>query len=261
MDDDNKTLQGCVELNVKQNTDEWQNARKGFLGVQIGGSGIGAAAGVNLHCKRSTYFSNHLWGEPEEKDKKEKERKEAAFRHGHLCEPYNATLYTEWTGNQVRECGIHIPVPAHNPYFQEKDDLYFAVSCDRIGPQIDLECKCPVSARSFKQYYEDRIDLSYLAQVHLQMAVRQRDCIHFMVTLYEQKPNNTYLLRKAILYEIEFSQDFWQFIYRRARDLAELMWLVSSGEMLPSEIDKDQLDLDTEIGDIPAVNYRVIRRL
>lgn len=126
---------------------------------------------------------------------------------------------------------------------------------------MDLECKCPVSERSFQSYYEDRIDFSYLAQVHLQMAVRQRERIHFMVTLYEPKPRNTYLLKKAVLYEIEFSQAFWDFIYERARDLAELMLLVASGEMSYEEAIQEQLDIDTDIKKIPPVQYRVLRKL
>lgn len=233
------------EIRVVQNTDAWKEARKGPLRISIGGSGIGAAAGLNQHMSRSEYFSLQLHDTQVEQTE--------AMKHGHRFEALNAQLYVEWTGNKVSECGVHVPDPANNPLFQEGDDLYFCASLDRVGKEVDLECKCPVSLNSFNQYYCDRIDYSYLAQVHLQMAIRRRKRIHFMVTLYDKDSGQ---LVKALLYEIDFSLDFWNFIYRRAREVAEALFL-----NLYSTETESIADIDTDIKDIPEVTYRLLRSI
>lgn len=237
----------ALEVKVKQNTEQWLAARKGQLRVAIGGSGIGAAAGLNQHMSRSAYYQSQI--------NQEKVEENEAMRHGHLFEQKNADLYARWTNNRVRECGVHFPDPSVNSLFQEMDDRYFCVSLDRAGEVVDLECKCPFSENSFRQYYEERIDFSYLAQVHLQMAVRGRERIHFMVTLYDPRTSR---LKKAVLYEIYFSREFWRFIYERARPVAENLFIHFYDH--GNTDDLTIADLDTEMDDIPAVRYRALKK-
>jgi len=212
----NEISSGYTPIDVEQNTNEWLLLRQGPLECRIGSSEIGVAAGLSRWKTAEQFLVDRVARESVESN--------AAMQHGHHFEPLAAKAYTLETGREVRDAGYMLPCALHNRYFDLPGDcVRFGCSLDRLGDEVDLEIKCPFSQRSFERYYATGIQLSHLAQLHLQMALRQRSQIHYVACLFDR---NTEKLLKMRLSVVHFNEHFWRFIYCRARLVSSVIYEV-----------------------------------
>lgn len=233
------------EFDIEQNTNEWLEMRLGPVGSRINSSEIGKATGLSRWDPPASFYLMRC-------GLTEKPEANAAMNKGHLMEDACARKYEEITGRTMRDGGYCTGSHALYPrLFAEQDDRHrFGASVDRRclpsdDYKCDLECKCPATPASYLRYYaDDTIQWTHLAQMHMQMAVRGHDTIHYMVTLFD---DDTKELMACVLREVQWSETLWQWMAARARRMSVALTAVLVGgadaeEVAPLEI--VQIDLN-----------------
>jgi len=240
------------------NSKDWLEKRKGRVGVAVGSSAMGAAAGISPYKSRNEVVRELVYGS--------KFKGNDATAHGHKYEALCASRWSAITQIKSFEVGICRPT-ANNPKFNAKCQPgypYFGVSVDRWAcatckdPVPDMrkhvsckgfkviECKCPFSQRSFENSYDRKIKDEHLAQIHLQMAVIGIREIDYMVALISSKG----YVQQERLATVRFSDEFWDWIYPKALEVA----LVSVSSLWSGK----EPELVEEMGEMPprvSVNW------
>lgn len=205
---------------VKQNTDEWLTLRRGPLLSRINSSEAGAAAGLSPFQSPSEFFRGRVLSAGGPKFSVEAKRR---MEKGHLLEDECAKACSLLMGGmEFKNGAYHTASAAATPHTfkDDLDELFFGCSVDRLGDNIDLECKCPWDENSFDRYYRHGIQNSHVAQLMLQMAVRGYSSILYMVALFSNDDERT--LQDFVLRKVYWDQELWDgFLYPRLRHMAE----------------------------------------
>lgn len=196
-----------IEYIVEQNTQEWLDLRRnGNNNCRVNGSDAAYILNLCVQYKSSLQLfheirTHHVWEGNE------------ATENGHAREDDAAQLYMKVTGNKVRVCGYCVPDPAINPNFVKGDDFYFGASLDRIGEECDLEVKVPFH----RLYKNNEVNPIHFAQLHVQMAIRNRKRIHYIAAHYNKENGE---LEGYFIREVYFNQNFWNIIYKSMKEFA-----------------------------------------
>lgn len=231
---------------IDQNTDQWLKLRSGewcqclkgresncehtHSSCRIGASELATVCGLNPFADPISALEKRIRGISWNGN--------AATRHGHEWELPSATLYDKIerliNPNSINttQSGYWIcnPTGAESIYhFKTGDDAYFGASLDRISDKMDVEIKCP-----FKNMYT-QVPIYYLPQVHMQMAIRNRNSMRFFVVKWENIDIPTFnetlmqemagtnqshpnmIPRFIELWHIKFSYELWKYMLPRAR--------------------------------------------
>lgn len=206
---------------VEQNTEEWFALRRGPLLSRINSSEAGAAAGLSPFQNPNEFFRDRVLCAAGARHSAEAAKR---MEKGHLLEEECAQACAVLLdGVADFEAGAyHTADASTNPncFKDELDQLFFGCSVDRLGVEFDLECKCPWDQNSFDRYYRHGIQNSHVAQLMMQMAVRGRKSILYMVALYSNDEEHT--LQDFVLRKVYWNQELWEnFLYPRIRYMAE----------------------------------------
>ncbi len=183
----------------------WLEIRRNFgNNCRVNGSDAGKIAGLCSQTSPEQHFFSIL--------NKDKFEGNAMTRKGHLFEPKIADLYAYIMDVELEVSGYCTP-SNDNPNFKPGDAFFFGCSLDRKrkdgGP--DVEIKAPYHAM-----YKEEIKPSHMAQLQLQMAVRNKPCIHYIAAFYENidKEKEIYGgLKDFFIIKVYFNQEYWQRLY------------------------------------------------
>jgi len=217
-----------IVVDVQPNDDAWITIRAhsadcdgncgGTCDGSCGGSDIGGYVGFTNNFKdgkRTDVLGKHIV--PLESGGGDDDDGAILVRlqHGQKREPYCLTWAATHLG-VITPSRMLRPSP-ENPNFQPGDSNRFHVTTDgEIMGSAVVEAKSPTSERSYN-YLRRHISENYLAQVHAQMAVLGYPTAYLVVCWFgddlETEPT------KAVLYEIPWCQEFWNWIYPKACDM------------------------------------------
>lgn len=225
----------CVELIMAQNGEDWDKKRR-----EVGRNGSSDASTIcdlNPH-KRSVDF---FW----DKVNNIKWEGNECTRHGHLCEPIIAQFYEKVMECKLHESGYCVPVPAKNPNFEHGDDRWFGASLDRMREDdtVDVEIKAPYG----KLYENNEVHPPHFAQLHVQMAVRNKTKIHYIAA----KVSKDLQVTEYFIREVEFNHEFWRYIHKR-------MQTFSAHLLDPYEYGPPDVDLSANI-DYSIIKTRLLK--
>ncbi len=173
--------------------EEWLRYHK----LGIGGSDVGAIAGVNAYRTAIQVYQDKVSDEVEKYDNE-------AMRLGRDMEEYVAQRFSEATGKKVRRSN----------YMYYDDEYPFMIAdVDRmiVGENAALEVKT-ASPYSASHWQEDKIPLSYQIQCYHYMRVCQLDAVYVAVLIYGREFKYYKLERddEIINNLIQIEANFWK---------------------------------------------------
>ena len=173
--------------------EEWLRYRK----KGIGGSDLGAIAGVNVYRSAMQVYQDKISDVTEQIDNE-------AMRLGRDMEEYVAQRFTEATGKKVRRSN----------YMYYDDEYPFMIAdVDRfvVGENAGLEIKT-ASPFSAAQFADDNIPLSYQLQCFHYMRVCGFDAMYLAVLIYGKEFKYYRIERdeEIISNIIQIEQRFWE---------------------------------------------------
>jgi hypothetical protein len=195
----------ALEYNVVQNDEagEWKRLRRnGDNLCRVNGSDAGIIAGFSRYKSPDQLFFeilNRVEFVPTE-----------ATENGHYREPYIAKLYEQVMQCELVESGYCVPLE-DNENFLPGDWFFIGVSFDRINtnPKLpDVEIKAPF----FGPYKRGYVQPTHMAQLHVQMAVRNKKNIHYIAAFYPDRGEETECSSFFIV-NVVFCKEYWQRLY------------------------------------------------
>lgn len=225
----NKPKENFTLIETIPGSEDWLGKRKGEVGLAIGSSIMGAAAGISQYKSRNQVVRELMYGSDF--------RGNAATEHGQRFEGLCASRWAELNQTPTFEVGICRPTPNNTlfnqfgkvgyPYFGVSVDRWACKSCEIFSSNENIrehvqchgfrviECKCPYSMNSFRSSYDRKIKDEHLAQLHLQMAVLGIREIEYMVLQVSKDEK----IREERSATVHFSDEFWNWIYPKALEV------------------------------------------
>ena len=120
-------------------------------------------------------------------------------------------IYTRVMGNQVGSGGYFLPIPQQNKWFKQGDDSF-------LGAYINY-----ASTPDFEYGSDLEMDM---AKLHLQMAIRNRSWMHYMVFDENETDWN--------IYEVEFNEKYWWWLREHAIEFCHSLVNFDYGPPSPS---------------------------
>lgn len=157
-------------LVTEANRGAWLEERR----KSIGASEAAAALGLSPYDTRLSLYLRKLGKLPEQPETE-------AMRLGNLLEPVLAQLFTERTGRAIQSQQVFLAHLDH-PHVTATVD-----AIDESGEIVEFKTINAFSGRDLGEDGTDQLPDHWLIQAHQQMAVFERDLVHFGVLIGGQK--------------------------------------------------------------------------
>lgn len=210
-------------VSVKQNTKEWMKEREG----SCGGSDIGSYVGFGNTCgntRRKIVEVRKMCSHDKDPDVEVVQLQNDAMAHGHTFEPLCLHFFKRYMPMKLEDA-IMVKPFSTNPRFPKMFCRFHASLDAYVDGHSVVEAKCPTSVRSY-WFLRNRIPESYMAQVHLQMAVTGYKHAYIVVCYFEKGDTAA---RLGFVTHVEWCQSFWDWIYPKACDMISVLDDISNG--------------------------------
>jgi hypothetical protein len=233
----------CVEHACVQNSDTddtWLKLRRNFdKRCRVNGSDAYTIARLTRYKSPSQLF-REISGQVPAKDISHDE----SIVKGHTCEPLNAGVYEQEMCTTLKVVGYFTPTD-ENPNFEPGDGEYIGCTPDRVNALCasapDVEIKSP------RYRLPREVPLDHIAQLHVEMAVRNKPSIHYHSGLYDDSMS---VLLGYFISEVYFSREFWARLYPMLKQFACQLEQYQRDKIMPYIQDYDRYPED---GDWPVV--------